>query len=181
MCGVMFMNKENAMGFITRAADCMKGLDWCITCGVLLGAVREGRFIPWDFDIDLLLHRKHIGEFPRIVKCLKGKGCKATQLTLPDNRKSVNGMQTFIQIYYKGVPGHIMLRTAKSFKGKGYFNFGRVKLHGVEFPCPGNVEKFLEEMYGSDWRTPKDPSGWKTRINHVAKPGHPVPEGAWHD
>lgn len=175
------MDKDNAMGFLRQVKTCLKGLDWCISCGVLLGAVREGKFIPWDFDIDILLHRKHIAEFPRIIKCLRKHGCKANQHTLPDSQKKIKGLQTFIQIYYRAIPGHIMLRTPRNFKGTGYFNFGKVMLHGVEFPCPGNVEQFLKEMYGADWRTPKPGKGWRRVINNIAAPGHPVPEGAWHD
>lgn len=175
------LDKEHALEFLKIVRDCCQGLDWCITCGALLGAVRGGDFIDWDFDIDVLLHRKHIREFPRIAACLIKHGCNATIITLPDDRPSVTDMRTFIQIYYKGVPGHIMLRTPKSFRGSGYFNFGNVVLHGVEFPCPGNVEKFLTEMYGSDWRSPKPAKVWERVATHTAHPGHPVPKGAWHD
>lgn len=181
---MMFSNQEakkRALVWLRGVASCLEGLDWSLTCGVLLGAVRGGDFIDWDFDIDLMIHRKHEKDMPRIVSCLREKGFKASLIVAPDDRPTILQLQKFIQINRLGVPGHIALREPKNFHGKGYFNFGTVKLQGIEFPCPGNVEHFLTEMYGPDWRTPKPRPGWKSTSSHVEREGHPVPEGAWHD
>ena len=29
---------------------------WSISAGILLGAVRTGEFIPWDYDVDICVH-----------------------------------------------------------------------------------------------------------------------------
>lgn len=173
--------KQAGLEWLRGVKECMEGLDWSITCGVLLGAVRGGDFIDWDFDIDCMMHRKHEDEMPRIVRCLKDRGYNAALIVCRDDRPTIKQLQKFIQINLKGVPGHMALREPNHFKGKGYFKFGKVKLHGAEFPAPGNVENFLTEMYGKDWRTPKHTPGWTAAAGHMVGPGHPVPEGAWHD
>lgn len=175
------MNKDHALEWLVGLKRCMQGLDWFINCGTLLGAVRDGDFIDWDLDIDAMMHRKHEGLFPQIIKCLRAKGFTANYVICRDLRPQIKELQHFIQIRYKGISGHIGVRKPGDFKGKGYWKFGKVKLRGVEFPCPGNVEKFLEEKYGKDWRTPKPMPGWKAMAPHARSPGHPVPEGAWHD
>jgi len=173
--------KDRALAWMIGLKECMKGLEWSLTCGVLLGAVRGGEFINWDFDIDCMMHRKHEPEMERIVRCLKKKGYKANKIIMKDDKPTILQLQTFIQITKDGVPGHIALRDPTNFGGTGYFKFGKVKLRGVEFPAPGNVENFLTEMYGRDWRIPKPTPGWKAIESHVERPGHPVPVGAWHD
>ena len=167
------INKKRALQFLMNVKECLKGRTWFLTMGTLLGAVREGNFIDWDFDIDLMMLRKYEPDMQGIANCLKSKGCSATVITCRDERKEITEMQIFIQINYQGVPGHIALRDHKSFKGKGHLVPGETRtIMGVEFPVPKNPEKLLEEIYG-DWRTPTPPRHYRQSAN--------LPEGAWHD
>lgn len=164
--------KDRALEWLVGLKDCMKGLVWFINCGTLLGAVRGGDFIDWDLDIDAMMHRKHEGLFPQIIQCLRKKGYNARYVVCRDDRPQVKVIQHFIQISRKGISGHIGVRKPGDFKGEGYWKLGTVKLRGVEFPCPGNVGKFLEEKYGPDWRIPRRPGAMVQRGI--------VPRGAWH-
>lgn len=174
-------HKDLALEWIDGVKACLGDVRWSLTCGVLLGAVRGGEFIDWDFDIDLMMYREDEEKMPRVVDCLKARGFKAALIVCRDDRPTITQLQKFIQINHQGVPGHIALRDPSNFKGRKYFPFEKVMLRGKQYPCPGNVRKFLEEMYGPDWRTPKPTPGWTAAAGHMVGPGHPVPEGAWHD
>lgn len=45
-----------------------------LDCGSLLGAVRDGKMIPWDHDFDLGLRYDEIDKINRCMKILKDKG-----------------------------------------------------------------------------------------------------------
>lgn len=187
------INKKHALEWLQGLKACMQGYKWWLSSGTLLGAVREGNFIDWDVDIDCMMLRKYEGDFQKIVKCLRARGFTANYVICKDLRPEIKELQHFIQINYKGVPGHIGVRSPKrlfpelssrspkNYKTKNCLtSFKTATIQGVEFPIPNNVEKLLTEMYG-DWRTPQIPPSMKNVISHIRRPGHPVPEGLWHD
>ncbi len=54
------MNEENAKDALRHVKEVFDryGISFCLNSGVLLGAVRDGRIIPWDNDIDLVIWEK---------------------------------------------------------------------------------------------------------------------------
>lgn len=132
---------------------------WHLANGVLLGAYRDGDLIPWDSDVDidakaeeLVPHAKQVVAslkatgFRVKVKRYKKKIIKITgykynhMYALKAWRKHKKGMRKYWDLIYVPV--------------KHFDNTGTVELRGVKYPCPAQTEKYLEHVYGRDWKTP---------------------------
>lgn len=93
------------------------GLDYWISFGTLLGAVRHGGFIPWDDDIDLVILRK---DYNRLVEVLQKeleeydlkKSCGLT-LLLENRRNYFKGFRSVYDVCDKD--GNAMIEGKYNF------------------------------------------------------------------
>jgi len=134
---------------------CLTGIEWSLSCGTLLGAMREGDVIEYDIDVDTLLHYKYVDKLtemaPKIIECLTRQGCRARLVT--------EYQPNFIQLSYKGCPGHIGLAGKSYWKWKFFEGKMRtVNIRGVDFPIPEKAEELLTIRYGN----------WKEHLSHEA-------------
>jgi len=70
------MNEKTAINTIKEIKEIFDGLGikFWLESGALLGAYREGRFIPWDIDIDLGTSDEHLPKMKIISKAFKNRG-----------------------------------------------------------------------------------------------------------
>jgi hypothetical protein len=141
-------------------------LEYFIQGGVLLGARREGYFIPWDWDVEFSIFSiQAVGFFDELVELLldcgyqitkkdasiedlkinffKGKSSEPTSFTIfgwwHDERRKVYRRKTL------QVPEHF------------FQNLESIEFLGKRVPCPSDVDAYLTHQYG-DWWIPKKTS-----------------------
>lgn len=169
-------------GFATeimqRLADTAASLGLCICLdfGTLLGAYRDGNFIPWDDDIDLALTED---DFPAFLHSLPA--LKAALPILPGTVANVSVYSTnsgaaAVTITFLNAPSHDVIipfeigflrRVFEDGKAvtKGYGtefiapeihfrSYDRFFFLGRNFNVPHKAESYLRFIYG-DWETPK--------------------------
>lgn len=54
------------------------GVEWSLHAGTLLGAIREGDFVPWDYDIDVAFPAEQLEQVLGTFPGLRARGFEAT-------------------------------------------------------------------------------------------------------
>lgn len=143
-----------------------ENIDYVVSCGTLLGAVRENKMIDHDFDVDLDAYEDQIELIEKILKDI----CQKEGYLL---RKHYIGFKildqnigTWIDIYIRNRDNEdvcfVNKRTSREYpkeaivKKQWIFpikrgNFGKIKVNIPNDPIP-----IIKQFYGNDWQTPKD-------------------------
>jgi hypothetical protein len=153
----------------------------CLAYGTLLGAVRDGDVIEWDDDIDLFIEPEEIDSIISTNKSIAGDGYRFEARLRPAGYLAVNPgrvnefWDASVSILYEGEKiGDLyafslfddgVLRRW-DFKNQVYWcprssfpdwflsEVEWVEMRGVSYPAPRDYEKWLEGVYGEDWRVP---------------------------
>ncbi|HWI16856.1 MAG TPA: LicD family protein [Vicinamibacterales bacterium] len=156
------------------------GIWHCVTYGTLLGAVRDGDIIPWDYDFDIFIRPTDI---PAIEAALADAphGFTIEPAILDGASLAVNPdrLRSFWGSHFKCYKDGVAVGDAYAFS---LFDDGvlrrfdvaqdtywcphssfphffvqaldSVSIRGRQYPAPRHSEKFLAGVYGEDWRTP---------------------------
>ncbi|GAA1969089.1 hypothetical protein GCM10009798_32120 [Nocardioides panacihumi] len=138
--------------------------------GALLGAVRNGKMIGHDSDVDVCYYSHRttpvdiILESYRIERIVRAQGWTVTRMSGADIkvvRKLSNGAKCHIDIFGAFTIGGTFYQLGNrsgDFDAAAHLlPLGTVMLEGVEFPAPKHPEAMLSFVYGPHWRVP-DPS-----------------------
>lgn len=149
--------RENMLLFKQVMDACR--VEFCLFFGTLLGAVREGDFIPHDYDTDVVImeaSRTRLAEAaPRLIEAgFELARCKHHGRFVTFIRKG-----EFIDIYVAREE-HLLFRHRWNvdFSLLSYevlTEFREFTFLGEQFLVPARYEEALVEMYGADWRVPK--------------------------
>ena len=129
--------------------------------GTLLGAVRHGRPIPWDYDMDLGL--MHVDWTPEADASLVdagfiSKGNHNAPASDYHQKWAKSGIQFCVFHYYTDPDGrvwHGLRRKPYRYYYPRAFEIRPYPISGVMLPAPHPPEEFLRTKYGENWRTPK--------------------------
>lgn len=171
------------------------GLDAYLSYGCLLGAVRDGRMIGHDSDVDLAWLSRHTHPFDIVresraaERTMRQRGWRVVRMSAANFKVWVplsTGKRAGVDVFgsfHIGEHFHITGSLRGTLPRSSIMPFGAVTLEGVEFPAPRDVEAFLAYTYGPTWSVP-DPafhfehpeehtrimSGWwrgsRTRLHH---------------
>ncbi|MCQ2146601.1 MAG: LicD family protein [Bacteroidales bacterium] len=104
---------------ILKSVDeiCVKhGIQYWLTCGTLLGAVRHGGFIPWDDDLDIAVMRK---DYKKLMEILPKE--LPSNLELQDERTEENYVYLYSKVRDKNSHLEEIPVINKTFKNQGLF------------------------------------------------------------
>ena len=145
------------------------GVDAFLAFGALLGAVRDGRFIPHDSDADVGYLSRHSSpvDVARESFALERVMIEAGYWTWrfsaadfkvivpdPEGGRAIDIFAGFVveDVFYLMPEVH-----ADGFRPEIILPLGEVELHGRKVTAPADPEALLEITYGPHWRVP-DPS-----------------------
>ena len=145
------------------------GLPAFVSFGTLLGAVRDGRLIGHDVDVDLgyLSDYEHpvdiVRESLRVERVLRDQGWRVVRenggflaLFFPQADGTSRNLDVFACFIVNGMLHQVHdIRTPAD--RSAVVPLGEVELEGRILPAPARPEVFLEAAYGPGWRVP-DPS-----------------------
>ena len=172
-----FTNNNKQITFKEALEDIKEVLDknnikFHLHTGTALGAIRENKFIEYDYDIDIAIFKDDIYLY-KLLNLLPNKFRVSKKY--PFNRNDEKDI-TEISVIHKKTGVRIDISTIEKINNKYYFytytgpcdnkpkkrctyvnSIYKLKNHkffGKYYQVP--EIKFLEELYGEDWRTPKN-------------------------
>jgi len=152
-------------------------IKWWLHCGTCLGAIREKSYIKWDTDIDLgiapgrgKIWEKLKSEFlannfalykewnyrDQVLELSFEK--YGVKIDLFFFRKKKGGDRLWYGVFGPdklGRWGEFMEFLPHSVPAELFENLKKIKFRGMRCFVPSPPEKFLTELYGKDWKTPK--------------------------
>lgn len=185
--------KQGNVDVLVKIKEILKGHKWCLDTGTLLGAVREGRLLPWRACLNSVI----IGDYEKARTLLKRGGFRFVNSAAQfyddalfhggaHEPSAFVGFQSvtkvrdgYIRHLGSGVRAYVV-KLPRYF----YDKLSTCTLDGIVFPAPDHKEEYLKSCYG-DWKkVVKRHRSWQSFGEYICgKTGmyKKLPKGCWHD
>jgi len=152
------LNSQECKEFLIEVRDILnkKNINYFLLFGTLLGAYREKDFIKHDKDIDIGIFLDSKNDLEDLV--LQGVFAEKNIKFFKDRGYSLQKGDSYMDIYPFTMDGdeyRSLLGWEYNYRlKKKYFPTERIEFVGEEFETISNIEDYLIEKYGENWRTP---------------------------
>lgn len=131
-----------------------KGIPFWLMYGTLLGAIRDGAFIPGDTDTDLGVYETDMEKVLEAFSDMKVAGFEVIRTALKDGLVTLLRRKMYIDFYVMTKVGSFWRYGDGPLTTHDHFSdLIRIPFLGTEFLAPGNPVTFLKAKYG-DWKSP---------------------------
>lgn len=132
------------------------GLELFLISGTLLGLIRDGNFLCHDTDLDTgIFHGFHPEQLKNAIYASGRFTIMAQRSPHCLRIRHVNGTPIDIFTHYR-TDGDFWHGGVKVRWHNSPFGLKPARFLGLSVLIPDNPEKYLEENYGADWRTPRE-------------------------
>ncbi len=147
--------REEFLKGLEEIADILDehSFSWMLTCGALLGIYRQGELMSYDPDIDIDIKMEDFKRRHEVIEALRKKGFR---VDVWDVKRVFRGKKYghFYAFRFWSLKGKERKRRGGYTLPNKFFETGTIKFRGREYPCPGDIEGYLEYVYGKNWRIP---------------------------
>ena len=147
-------------------------INYFLTSGILLGAVRDNDFIKWDWDIEIsVFANEFLPKIDLISNKLHNANFKIEKIIRNKNNSKID----FIGLYPKEVTAYTIYAYKYSKIRNVYWRkeltipfrylekFSKFEFLGRQFNCPLHLSEYLTFVYG-DWKKPLRTSNKKVYL-----------------
>lgn len=147
--------RESGLLELVKVLEELK-IPYFLADGTLLGAARNGDFIPWDPDVGIWMKEEVF--FPKKQSLMRGLASEGFTID------EVGGRNPKLNAYKYSEKFELeSWRLTGNYRARGGYkmpahlldNPGQIRLRGRNYPCPSPIDEFLTHRFGDDWRIPK--------------------------